>query len=298
MAAASNVLMAAASKSISLPCRSHPTMFHIEELLRKMKIISAEVTSADEICSSLSQMKTLYKCMDGLLASSTNQILMSLEQNKKWVDELVDESVKFLDICGNLSDMLSETKDHSRDIFSSLRRRKGDLNVENSITKYSCFRKKMKKDVKGLVASLKPVDNMITGAGSVLVDSDNHQLVAVIRALIGVNEMTVLVFESLLMFLSASISKKNTWSVVVSKLVHKRRVACEDHQEQVVENEFERVDDALTKLCKDASLSDVQIAQCRLETLGAQIERMESGLECMFRCLVQTRVSLLNIISK
>ncbi|PWA84690.1 hypothetical protein CTI12_AA157380 [Artemisia annua] len=290
--------MAASSKSISLPCRSHPTTLHIEELLRKMKITSAEATSSDAICSGLSQMKTLYGCMDDLLASSTNQILMSQEQNKKWVNELVDESVMFLDICGSISDMLSESKEHSRDIYSSLRRRKGDLNVENSITKYSCFRKKMKKDVKGLVASLKQVDNMITGAGSVVVDSDNHQLVAVIRALIGVSEMTVLVFESLLMFLSMPVSKQNTWSIVVSKLVHKRRVACEDHQEQVVENEFERVDEALRKLCEDGSLSDVQIAQCKLETLGAQIERMESGLECMFRCLVQTRVSLLNIISK
>nr|GFA71974.1 hypothetical protein [Tanacetum cinerariifolium]GFB47794.1 hypothetical protein [Tanacetum cinerariifolium] len=282
--------MAAASKSISLPCRSHPTTLHIEELLRKMKITSAEATSADAICSGLSQMKTLYKCMDDLLASSTNQIFMSQEQNKKWVDELVDESVKFLDICGSTSDMLSESKEYSREIYSCLRRRKGDLNVENSITKYNCFRKKMKKDVKGLVASLKQVDNMINGAGLVVVDSDNHQLVAVIRALIGISEMTVFVFESLLMFLSSPVSKQNKWSIVVSKLVHKRRVACEDHQEQVVENEFERVDNALKKLCKDGSLSDVQIAQCRLETLGAQIERMESGLECMFRSCIGIKI--------
>ena len=66
----------------------------------------------------------------------------------------------------------------------------------------------------------------------------------------------------------------------------------------MVENEFERVDEALRKLFKDESLSDAQIAKCTLETFGGQIERMESGLACMFRCLVQTRVSLLNIISK
>ncbi|GJV14343.1 BPS1, chloroplastic-like protein [Tanacetum coccineum] len=296
MAAASMFSIKSQTKSISLPCRSHPTTFQIEELLNKIKTTSSEAVSTDAICSSLSQMTTLYKCMDNLLTSSTTQILMSSEQNKKWVDELVDESVKFLDICGNVRDMLSEIKDHNRDLYSALRRRKKDSNVVDSVMKYNCFRKKMKKNVKGLVANLKQVDNMVTGFGS-----DDHQLAAMMRAVVGVSEVTIMVLESLLTFFCVPVSKPNRWSVVVSKLTHKGRVACEEQPEQGVVNELESIDAALNVLCKHKSSCDpenVHIAQCGLETLKAEIESIESGLESVFRCLVQTRVSLLNIISQ
>ncbi|MFS7996281.1 hypothetical protein Hanom_Chr12g01128131 [Helianthus anomalus] len=109
--------------------------------------------------------------------------ISSHEQNKKRVNELVDESVKFLDICGSISEMLSEIKGHSRDLVCALGRRMGDhLIIENNIMKYNCFRKKLKKHVKGLITSLKQVDNLSAGGGSVVVDSNNHQLAAVIRA--------------------------------------------------------------------------------------------------------------------
>ncbi|GJV14342.1 BPS1, chloroplastic-like protein [Tanacetum coccineum] len=301
MAAASKSSIKSQTKSISLPCRPHPTTLQIAELLNKIKTTSAEATSAETICSCLSQMTTLYKCMNDLLSTQTTQNLMSLEQDEKWVDQLVDESAKVLDICSNIRDMLSEIKDNSRDLYSSLRRRKGDSRVENSITKYNCFRKKMKKDVKELVASLKQVENMVTGFGSMDVDSDNHKLTAVIRAVAGVSEITILVLESLLMFFSFPVSKPNRWSVLVSKLTHKGRVACENQQEQEFVNELENIDASLKVLCKYDSASgmrNVQIVKCRLERLEAEIESMENALECVFRCLLQTRVSLLNIISQ
>ncbi|KAM0067768.1 hypothetical protein Hdeb2414_s0002g00065211 [Helianthus debilis subsp. tardiflorus] len=303
MASVSKFSIKSQTKSISLPCRSHPTTLEIEELLSKIKTTVAEASSAEAICNNLSQLTGLYKCMNNLLASPTTQVLMSHEQNKKWVHELVDESVKFLDICGSISEMLSEIKGHSRDLVCALRRRMGDQRItENSIMKYNCFRKKLKKHVKGLNTSLKQVDNLSAGGGSVVVDSNNHHLAAVIRAVIGVSEMTILGFESLLMFFSASVPKPNRWSTVVSKIMHKEMVACEDQKENGSVNDFENIDAALKILCKFGFCSEkgnhVQIAQCRLERVGAHIERMESGLECIFRFLFQTRVSLLNFISQ
>ncbi|KAL8240478.1 hypothetical protein R6Q59_013833 [Mikania micrantha] len=288
------------TKSISLPCRSHPTTFEIEELLSKIKTAIEEASSVEAICNSLSHLTGLYKCMNDLLTSSTTQVLLSNGENKKWVDELVDESVRFLDICGSIRDMLSEIKDHSRDLLCALRRRKGDnhVTIENSIMKCNCFRRNLRKRVRGLSASLKQADNF----GSVVVGYDNHQLAAVIRAVIGVSEMTILVFESLLMFLCVPVSKPRRWSIVVSKLMHKEMVACEDQKENhVAVNEFESIDAALRILCKYGSygsIGNVQIAQCRLERLGAQIESMESRLELMFRFLVRIQVLLLNIVSQ
>ncbi|KAK9071466.1 hypothetical protein SSX86_010035 [Deinandra increscens subsp. villosa] len=293
------------TKCISLPCRSHPMTFEIEELINRIKTTANEAASADEICSGLSQLGRLYKCVDEILNSSSTKLLMAREENKKWVDEFVDESVKCLDICGSMSDMLAVIKEHNRELLSALRRRKGELSFRNSIMKYNCFRKKMKKDIRFLVGGLKQVDNMIKngGGGSVVVDhSDNYHLSAVIRAVIGVSEMTILVFESLLRFFCVPVSKPNKWSLVMSKLMHKGIVGCEEQQENGMENEFARTDASLRILCKyginSSEMGNVQIAQCRLDGLGQQIERMEGGLECIFRCLVQARVSLLNIMSQ
>ncbi|KAK9071467.1 hypothetical protein SSX86_010036 [Deinandra increscens subsp. villosa] len=307
MASISKFTIKTQTKSISLPSRSHPTTFEIEELLNKIKatVLEAETASGEAICGDLSRLAGLYKCMNNLLTSSTTtQVLMSHGENKKWVDELVDESVEFLDVCGGISDMVAEIKDHSRDLVGALRRKGGKLVIENSIMKYNWFRKKMKKDVKMLVGKLKQVDNMINNGGSVVVDhSDNYHLSAVIRAVIGVSEVTVLVFESLLTFFSGSVSnsKPNRWSVVVSKLMHREMVACEDQKENESLGEFGGIDVALRLLCKygvSSESGNAQIAQCRLERLVVEIERMESGLECVFRFLIRTRVSLLNIVSQ
>nr|XP_043633438.1 uncharacterized protein LOC122604628 [Erigeron canadensis] len=298
MASASKFSIKNQTKSISLPCRSHPTTCEIEQLLNKIKTTISS-PSAEVICSGLSQVVELYKCTDDLLNSSTTKVLMSNERNKKWVDELVDESMNLLDICGGIREMVSEIKDHIRDIHCVLRRRKGVTVIEDNIVKYNCFRKKMKKDVKMMVTSLKQVDNMIMDyGGSVVVDSDNHHLVALIKAVIGVSETTTFVFESLLLFFCAPVLKPNRWSLVLSKLIHKGMVACEDKQEQgVVVNEFERIESTLRIYGSINEVDDVQIAQCRLERLGAQIENMEIGLNEIYRCLVRTRVSFLNIIS-
>ncbi|MFS8010281.1 hypothetical protein Hanom_Chr14g01295171 [Helianthus anomalus] len=287
-------------KSISLPSRSHPTTVRIEQELNAAKTVAALKPSVDNICIGLLCLAELYKCMDDLLNLSATRVLVTGEQNKKWMEELVEESVSLLDVCCSVRDMVAQMKAHVRDVQSVLRRRKSELSNEKSVINYNCFRKKMKKEVKMLAGCLKQVDNMMTSGGSVVVDSNNHHLAAVMKAVIGVSETTVSVFESLLLLLSLPNSKPNRWAIVVSKLMHKGIVACEDEQEHGIGNEFESVDDALQSLCKIGSsmqLEKMQIAKCRLEMLESQLECLETRLECVFRRLIGSRATLLNIIS-
>ena len=67
-------------------------------------------------------------------------------------------------------------------------------------------------------------------------------------------------------------------------------------------NELEKVDFALNSLIvdnlsKDAEAEKIQSAHGRLEALVVAIEEIESGLECLFKRLINTRVSFLNIFS-
>ncbi|KAK2965049.1 hypothetical protein RJ639_039718 [Escallonia herrerae] len=282
-------------RSISLPSRSHPSTLRIEEELNKLK--AREVSSgstAETICTGLSGMEELYKCMGDLLSLPLTQQALSVHQQEVSTNALLDGSLRLLDICGITRDAMSQIKEHVRDLQSSLRRKKGELSIKSSIHKFTSFRKKMKKDAKILIADLKQMDWEM-GSSQVL-DLDHH-LGAVIRVLREVSAVCISIFQSLLLFLSVPVLKKSPsrWSVI-SKLMSKR-AACENQLDST--NELARVDAALCSLCKCGSIDEekTKSAQSRLEVLEARIEVIENGLESVFRRSIKTRAAFLNIFS-
>nr|GEU40697.1 hypothetical protein [Tanacetum cinerariifolium] len=147
-----------------MPCRSHPSTDRIDNVLNKVKTwesssVSLSNPSAEFVCSGLSKMTELYECFDDLVKTSLLRTsLSSSNQTKKWTDELLDMSVKFLDICSNATDVLSQTKHHIKDLECDLRRTAW-CSMEYIIAKYIAFRNKLKKDIKGSVARLKNLNS-------------------------------------------------------------------------------------------------------------------------------------------
>ena len=282
-------------RSISLPSRSHPTTLKIQEELNKLRTLEASSTSTLEtICNGLSGLQELYKCLDELLGLPSTQQALSHHQHEKWVNDLLDGPVRILDVCGSVRDVIAQFKEKIRDLQSALRRRKGDLCIESSINNYIRSRKKMNKDAKKLLAAMKKMDNK-AGASPLL--DQNHQLSTVIRVLRDVNAMSISIFQSLVLFLSTPVlkSKPSRWSLV-SKFMQKGVVSCEEKHENV--EELENIDFALSKISSNrADLETMQIAHKGLGALEVSIEGLDNGLECMFRDLIKTRASLLNIIS-
>ncbi|KAL6345405.1 hypothetical protein AAG906_015888 [Vitis piasezkii] len=264
-------------RSISLPTRSHPTILKIQKELNKLRSWETSSRSMSEtICTSLSGLEELQKSLDELLSLPSSQQALSHHLNEKWVDELLDGSVRLLDICGSIRDAISQLKQNARDLQSALRRRREI--------------KKMNKDAKKLLAAMKKMDKE-TGASPLL--DQHHQLSAVIEVLGEVNVISISIFQALLLFLSAPVSKPKPtrWSLV-SKFVHKGIVKHENIKE------LESVDFILSAISGGrADLEKMQIAHKELETLEASIEGLENSLECMFRRLIKTRASLLNIVS-
>ncbi|KAH1081955.1 hypothetical protein J1N35_021716 [Gossypium stocksii] len=286
-------------RSISLPSRSHPTTFRIEDGLNRLKAweASSPLTTCESIFTRLSGLEDLYRCMNDLLSMpSTQQVLSKYHQHEKCVDELLDGSVRLLDICGIARDNMYEIKEHVHALQSALRRRKGDSSIEDNIVNYTKFRKQMKKKGKKLITELKQMGNKL-GASPLLLDQHQdeeqyHHFSAVSRVLTQVNAISASILQSFFSFLSSPVSSKQTrWSVVSKLMMHKGVISCEENV-----NELESVDAALRRHTCD--VEKLQMAHKRLVELESGIEGLENRLECVFRHLIKARTSLLNIISQ
>ncbi|GAA0141326.1 hypothetical protein LIER_35373 [Lithospermum erythrorhizon] len=270
------------TRSISLPSRSHPITLQIEEQLNKIGTFEASSTS-EAVSNGLCALVELYKSMDDLLNLPQTLQTLIKNQNAKCVDEILECPVTLLDVCGITIDVMSQLKENIRDLQSSMRRRKGDLSVETCINKYRSFNKKMKKDAKKCIATLKKMDQAMEVS---ILDVD-QEVSSVIRLIKKVNACSISALQHVLGFLSTSSkSKLNKW--LFSRLiVNKQRVACES--QQISLNELEVVENSLST--KSATIQE------DLEKLEASIEGIERGLECMTRSLIKSRTILLNVVS-
>ena len=127
-------------RSNSFPSQSHPSSTRIEQELTKMKAWEATSTpTSDSITTGLSFLEDLYISLEDLLNMSSTQKAISHLQGEKFVEELLDSSVKILDICGITRDTMSQIKENVQTLHSALRRRKADSSIESSVAEYKFF---------------------------------------------------------------------------------------------------------------------------------------------------------------
>ncbi|KAJ9564598.1 hypothetical protein OSB04_000564 [Centaurea solstitialis] len=247
-------------RSISLPSRPHPSTLQVEEELTYLKTCSSSMATVDTVSGSLVAMERLYTSVNDLLSLPlTQQALFTKDENL--VDELLDRSMKLLDVCGSIKDVMEQVKEHVRNVQSALRRKKAYPSTDASSIR------KLVKDANRAILALKKIDSKI-GDNDALLDLDHH-LSAVIRSLRDASAVSVSVFRSVLSVNSIFVSKEKStkWSLV-SNLIRKGNTVGVDHPQ----------------------ISD-EARECHIEVI-------QNNLESMFRTLMKTRVSLLNIRSQ
>ncbi|QCD82133.1 hypothetical protein DEO72_LG2g2467 [Vigna unguiculata] len=286
-------------RSISLPTRSHPSTARSEEELSKLKSLDASSSSSstskvETICCGLSGLSELYKSIEDLLRLPLTQQALGQHQNEKWVNEMLDCPVRFLDLLGITRDAILLMKGSVEELQSAIRRRVGDCDMENHLSTYWKLRRNMRKECTKSLLLLKQMDDELSGA-SLPLDLNDH-LSAVVRVLREANWITSSIFQTLVVFLSSPILKlkTNKWAFV-SRLMQKGVFAYNNHEENI--NELEKVDLIVDNLSRDAEAEKIQSAHGRLEALVIAMEGIENGLECLFKRLINTRVSFLNIFS-
>ncbi|XP_008236145.1 PREDICTED: uncharacterized protein LOC103334942 [Prunus mume] len=283
--------MAFHTRSNSFPSRPHPIVQEVDKCLCRLRSSEATSTSSSSISHKLSGLQDLHDCVDRLLQLPLTQQALAQEQNEKWANDLLDSSLRLLDVCSSAKDAILQTKECVQDLQSIIRRTRGDESaaLTGEVRKYLTSRKTVKKAIQRAMKNLK-------GSNFSYLNKDNESI-AVVSTLREVEAVTLAVFESLLSFISGPKSQPSSRSLV-SKMMHSKKVACEEETEA---NEFTQVDAALNSLIghktSKSQNKSVDNAQNQLEQLESCVQGQEEGVECVFRQIIKTRVSLLNILN-
>ncbi|WRX13741.1 Protein BPS1, partial [Theobroma cacao] len=92
---------------------------------------SEAASTFSSLSHKLNGLQDLHDCTDRLLQLPLTQQALAKEQQRKYVDELLDGSLRLLDTCSTAKDALSQTKECTQELQSILRRRQG---VETGLT--------------------------------------------------------------------------------------------------------------------------------------------------------------------
>ncbi|KAM5562709.1 hypothetical protein ABKV19_017759 [Rosa sericea] len=117
--------MACHTRSNSFPLRSHPIIQEVDEHLCRLRSSESTSTSSSTISHKLSGLQDLHDCVDRLLQLPLNQQALAQEKHQKCANELLDGSLRLLDVCSTAKDALLQTKECMQNLQSIIRRRRG-----------------------------------------------------------------------------------------------------------------------------------------------------------------------------
>ncbi|KAL2944808.1 Serine carboxypeptidase-like 45 [Bienertia sinuspersici] len=273
------------TRSLSFPSKAHPFVEQFDEQLSRLRSSQAASTSSSSLNQTLSDLKDLYCTVDELLQLPINQQVVSQNVHSKWTEQVLDGSLRLLDICSTSRDVLVQSKEGLQDIQSVLRRRcSGELNINNEIAQYLNTRKSSKKMIKKSLKNIKE---------SQQTTCDN----AVESMLKDVEAITIDIFKSVLSYIGGARleSQKTKWSLV-NKLMNQGS----NTEAKSTNSKFDVVEATLEPIIKNKYgiiLLQVENMRCQMTKLEFEIQSLDESLDSLFRHLVKTRATILNILS-
>ncbi|KAL0351660.1 UNVERIFIED_CONTAM: hypothetical protein Scaly_1554700 [Sesamum calycinum] len=88
------------TRSNSFPSQSHPVMDVVEDHLCRLKSSESASTSTTSICANLDSLRDLHEDLNNLIQMPSVQQALSKGEGENWVNELLEESLRLVDLCG------------------------------------------------------------------------------------------------------------------------------------------------------------------------------------------------------
>ncbi|XP_073120974.1 uncharacterized protein [Henckelia pumila] len=278
------------SRSNSFPSKSHPVMDEIQDHLRRLKASEATSITAKSVNSDLVSLVDLHEGVQNLIQIPSIQQVLSHEQCGTWINEILEGSLSLVDLCGFSRDVCCSMKEYIQELESSIRRNRDKTATETDIKSYLVSRKKINKMISmKYVKNLKSFDQNST----VSVENDNN-LQAIVMVMKHAAAISFSVLNSVPLFLSGANgrSKSRNWSLLSKFTLN--HVYPETDRDCGSKDLFDLHVGASMKFMDKVIVQNILK---KLKESEMAIHELEDGLESLFRSLVKTRVSLLNILS-
>lgn len=222
-------------------------------------------------------LRELHDCVNYLLdhCPKTRESL-SQQGQEKWMEQVSEASLRMLDICNISKDAMTLVKHSLQDLKLTLRGNESS-DVNEKIAAYNRYKNKLKKETLKCLNCLKSMKGSSGGGGGGRVAMPIEQnLLFVAEVLKEVRRVIVMMVESLFSLGCIPWLEKRSSKGPLSSIF-------------MIRSSY-WLDDVWDETA-------VQSASTRLEAAEIAVEELEIELESIFRRLIHTRVSLLNILT-
>ncbi|KAI3765646.1 hypothetical protein L2E82_15687 [Cichorium intybus] len=280
-------------RSNSLPSTSdQPNVFNEIYRFQASKETNTSCSSSSFLGNKLSCLNDMYESIQPFLTLPSTQQSLAQGCYKEQLNKFLDELLGLLDLCSTTKDALSISMDCAKELQSVIRRKRGNNHgLTSSVKDYQSQRRKVKRVVCKTLSSLKKQSTV-----SVKEDSRAKSNINILKEM---RLNTLAVFKLLSNFVLGSNrqSKPKGWSLV-SKMISGELAQCQRTPE---ETEVQKVDQELQTLITymkiESDSLDVDHIQKGLAEMEFTLGDLSEQVECLYRHLIKTRVSILNILN-
>ncbi|KAH1244096.1 hypothetical protein GmHk_06G014804 [Glycine max] len=137
-----------------LPSRPHPLILKCNEHLESLRASNETSSSLSNLRHKVGGLQDLIECVEKLIQLPLTQDVFLHECQENWVDELLDGSLRLLDVCTSAKEALLHTKECTRELQSIIRRKRGgEVELTAEVKKFLTSRKTLLQFISGSTRS-------------------------------------------------------------------------------------------------------------------------------------------------
>ncbi|XP_010534133.1 PREDICTED: uncharacterized protein LOC104809754 [Tarenaya hassleriana] len=281
------------TRSVSLPCRSHPLISHINNEISQLKSWSSaaagEMTDGFRrtsawISDGLSLLKDVHETFSDILRLPQSQ--ESLRNRPIFFETLLEDLLRFIDAYGIFQTSILSLRENNSGSQVALRKRD-----DAKITANLKSRQNLARDISRLTPSIR--ERKTTKHNFCHVSESKSYGDAELASVIG-DVIDVTVFVSVALFNGVYFSFRQTKTTPFIGLL--KRSEKKVRTGEGIE-ELRKIDEKSMSGLRRKRDEEVKILIKRTVELENSIREIECGSEKVFRSLINTRVSLLNALT-
>ncbi|XP_010530453.1 PREDICTED: uncharacterized protein LOC104807040 [Tarenaya hassleriana] len=279
-------------RSVSLLVRSHPLFSQlgndVSDLRSQWLSGGGAVRTLDWILDGLRRLRDVHECLSEILClPQTQDCLRNRCEEDSLAENLLEDLLRFVDVFGTFRTSILALREHQAESQAALRRRD-----ETKIAMYLKARRRIAKEIAGLSASVRRCTKLECHV--ITVESSLSYAEAELAAVITeVMEATAVISLALFNGVNSALGCSKTASCGAGLLRRGRNVRVEEGIEELKGIRGESLS-GLRKMKNE----DVRVVLRKMRELEEGILGIEIASEKVFRSLINTRVSLLNLLTK